>query len=133
MVLLLCITACTNAQFSGGFYHADPDAWFDKEPYFACRNLFAPYGWGQNFQNVTAVVNGSEEYSLPGVWTYGTWITLGKDSGVDFESGDTVSIYIGGYYVDTWKYTASSTLSGIHIPGSGKILKKLWRYIKRIR
>ena len=40
LIFFACITIFANAQFNGGFYHADPDAWIDKEPYFACQNNY---------------------------------------------------------------------------------------------
>lgn len=78
-----------KAQFCGVFYQADPDAWFDKEPYFMCRNSFVYNGWGQN---ISAVINDEEVYSFPYVWMYGSYIVIGKDSGVEFSSGDKVSL-----------------------------------------
>ena len=49
-----------KAQFYGALYQADPDAWFDKEPYFMCMNSFVYNGWGQNIQNISAVINDEE-------------------------------------------------------------------------
>lgn len=37
LILIMALTSLSaSAQFYGGFYQADPDAWVDKEPYFAC-------------------------------------------------------------------------------------------------
>lgn len=134
LLLLFCMTICVNAQFNGGFYHADPDAWIDKEPYFACQNNYVYNGWGQNIQNVTAVVNGKSVYSFPYVWGYGQTIILGKENGLEFSSGDVVSLYWGNYCIGAWTYKPSSVLSGIKLKGgkgNGKILKKAWKYIKK--
>ncbi len=136
LVLLTCVSFSADAQFFGAFYQADPDAWIDKEPYFACKNSFVYNGWGQNLQNVTAVINGTYVYSFPYVWGYGHYITLGKANGIDFSSGDTVSLYWGNQCIGTWTYKPSSALSEIKIRGgknTGKILKSAWKYIKRIR
>ncbi|MBO5921813.1 MAG: hypothetical protein J6Q48_05430 [Bacteroidaceae bacterium] len=92
LMFFACITIFANAQFNGGFYHADPDAWIDKEPYFACQNNYLYNGWGQNIQDVTAVVNGTDVYSFPYIWEYGTFIIIGKDNGIKFSSGDVVSL-----------------------------------------
>lgn len=49
LVLVLALSAISaNAQFNGHFYEADPDAWVDKEPFFACQNNCVYNGWGQN-------------------------------------------------------------------------------------
>lgn len=136
LLLFTCIAFYANAQFYGGFYHADPDAWVDKEPYFACRNNFVYNGWGQNIQNVTAVVNGSDVYSFPYVWAFGSVITIGEDNGIKFSSGDTVSLYWGNQCIGTWTYKPSSALAEIKfrgVKGAGKIIKTAWRYVKRIR
>lgn len=84
-----------KAQFYEVFYQADPDAWFDKEPYFMCMNSFVYNGWGQNIQNISAVINDEEVYFFPYVWMYGSYIVIGKDGGVEFSPGDKVSLYWG--------------------------------------
>ena len=58
---------CANAQFIGAFYEGDPDAWFDKEPFFACQNNYVYYGYGQDLQNITVVINGTDVYSFPSI------------------------------------------------------------------
>ena len=138
IILLIIIlgTLNVNAQFLGGFYHADPNAWIDKEPYFACKNTFIYNGWGQNLQNIYVVINGSDIYSFPYVWEYGKYITIGKANGIDFSSGDTVSLYWGNQCLGTWIYRPSSTLQDRRIKGSknaNKVLKSTWKFIKRIR
>lgn len=136
LLLLLCISISANAQFFGGFYHADPDAWIDKEPYFACQNNYVYNGWGQNIQNVTAVVNSSDVYTFPYIWEYGKIITIGKDSGIEFSSGDVVTLYWGNQLIGSWTYRPSSALSGIKLKGgkgAGKIIKSIWKHVKKIR
>ena len=137
MILVLVFTTLSvNAQFFGGFYQADPDAWVDKEPYFACKNSYVYNGWGQNLQNISVVINGTDVYSFPYVWEYGKFITIGKANGIDFSSGDTVSLYWGNQCIGTWTYKPSSALPDIKIRGGKnavKILKSALKYIKRIR
>ena len=136
LLLLFCISICANAQFVGGFYHADPDAWIDKEPYFACQNNCVYNGWGQDIQNVTAVVNGEDVYSFPYIWEYGKFIMIGKSSGINFSSGDVVALYVGNQCIGSWTYQPSSALSGIKFrggKGAGKIIKSVWKYVKKIR
>lgn len=137
LVLVLALSAISaNAQFNGHFYEADPDAWVDKEPFFACQNNCVYNGWGQNLQNITAVINGTDVYSFPYVWEYGKLIVLNKENGFEFSSGDTISLYWGNQCIGTWKYKTSSALSGIKFRGgknAGKILKSVWKYVKKIR
>lgn len=134
LLLLLCISFSAHAQFSGAFYHADPDAWFDKEPYFLCQNNYVYNGWGQNLQNITAVVNGENMYSFPYIWQYGSSIKLGKESGVEFSSGDVVSLYCGNYCIGTWTYKPSSAYVKKRAgKGAGKIIKRAWKYVKKLR
>ncbi len=122
-----------NNQFIGGFYHADPNAIFDKEPYFACQNNYVYNGWGQNVQNVTIIVNGAHQYSFPYIWEYGKIITFGRENGIYFKSGDTVTLYCGQLCVGTWTYYPSFKLPNIKLRGAGKILKYGWKFIRRIR
>lgn len=137
LMFMLSVTIFANAQFHGGFYQADPDAWIDKEPYFACQNNYIYNGWGQNIQNITAVVNGADTYYFPYIWEYGKFIVIGKDSGVEFSSGDVVSLYWGNQCIGTWTYKPSSILSGIKFKGGGKnsskIIKSVWKYVRKIR
>lgn len=136
LMLMLSVTIFANAQFHGGFYHADPDAWVDKEPYFACKNNYTYNGWGQNIQNVTAVINASDVYSFPSVWEYDKFIIIGQESGVNFSSGDVITLYCGNQCIGSWTYKPSSAFSGIKpSPGKGtsKIIKRIWKYIRRIR
>ena len=136
-VFVLALSAFLNvqAQFSGAFYHADPDAWVDKEPYFICRNLYVYNGWGQNLQNITAVINGKDVYSFPYVWEYGTDIVIGRSSGVEFSSGDNVSLFWGNQCDGVWKYEPEFVVTRRKLGGKGanKVLKGAWKYIKRIR
>lgn len=129
-------TLSVSAQFYGGFYHADPDAWVDKEPYFACKNSYVYNGWGQNLQNISLVINGTDMYAFPFVWEYGKYITIGKANGINFTFGDTVSLYWGNQCIGTWKYIPSSASSGTRIRGgknASKVFKSVWKYIRRIR
>lgn len=121
------------ANFKGAFYHADPEAWVDKEPYFACQNLYTFYNMGQNLQNVSIVINGTDVYSYPYIWEYGKYITIGAENGIHFSSGDEVTLRIGNQYINTWTYRTKSALPDIKLIGAGKILKSVWKYIKRIR
>lgn len=137
--VLMFLSVGVHAQFYGGFYHADPDAWFDTEPYFACRNAFVYNGWGQNLQNVVAIINDEEVYSFPYVWEYGSYIILGKDSGVDFSSEDKVALYCGNQYLGSWTYYPQVAKQNRPLNGKGggkqlgKLLKGVWKYVKRIR
>lgn len=36
VLLFAFLVIGVKAQFAGGFYEKDPNAWFDKEPCFAC-------------------------------------------------------------------------------------------------
>lgn len=137
--VLMLLSVGVHAQFYGGFYLADPDAWFDTEPYFACRNAFVYNGWGQNLQNVTAIVNDEEVYSFPYVWEYGSYLILDEDSGVDFSSGDRVALYCGNQFIGSWTYypqvAKQNKLGGGRGGGKqlGKLLRGAWKYVKRIR
>lgn len=137
MLLVVAFSAmCANAQFIGAFYEGDPDAWFDKEPFFACQNNYVYYGYGQDLQNITVVINGTDVYSFPYTWGYGKYIYLGEDNGFKFSSDDVVALYCGNQFIGSWTYNASSALNGKRIHkrnGSGKFLKKAWKYIKKIR
>lgn len=137
LALVLALSAISvNAQFYGAFYEADPDAWIDKEPYFACQNMYVYNGWGQNLQSVMAVINESDVYSFPDVWVYGKFIVIDRNCGVDFSSGDRVSLYVGEQCIGTWTYKPSSALSGKKFrlgKGGGQILKSIWKYVKKIR
>lgn len=142
--ILTFITLGVNAQsFRGGFYSADPKALIDKEPFFACRNLFVYNGWGQNLQNISIVINGTDVYSLLSVWEYNSYITIGRENGIDFSSGDKVSLFWGNQCIGTWTYKRESILNELidkkeQTPRgggkyTGKMLKSAWRYIKKIR
>lgn len=135
LLAMLLSSLGMNAQFAGGFYEADPNAWFDKEPFFACQNNYVYYGWGQNLQNISVVVNDKDVYSFPYIWEYGSTIILNKDNGFKFSSGDRVSLYCGQNCIGTWKYNSSSSNSLKHLKfkGGGKVLKQAWKYIKKIR
>ncbi|WP_287679451.1 hypothetical protein [Bacteroides sp.] len=139
--ILMLVTIGVKAQFfMGGFYSGDPDAWIDKEPYFACKNLYVYNGWGQNLQNISAVINGTDVYSFPNVWLYNSYITIGRENGIDFSSGDKVSLYWGNQCIGTWVYKSESILSELsdmRRPRGGKntskMLKSVWKYVKKIR
>ena len=133
-LLLVVVSICAKAQFYGGFYHNDPNDWFDKEPYFACQNNYVFNGWGQNITNVKAVINGTEVYTFPYMWEYGKYIVIGRESGVNFTSGDVVSLYWGNWLIGTWTYQPARVLPKIKAKGAtGQITKKVWKYLKTIR
>lgn len=133
--VMLLSSLVMKAQFAGGFYEADPNAWFDKEPFFACQNNYVYYGWGQNLQNISVIVNGKDFYTFPYIWEYGSTIILNKDNGFKFSSGDRVALYCGQNCIGSWTYNSSSALSWKHLKlkGSGKVFKQAWKYIKKIR
>lgn len=135
LVLILgCLTSAHAQAFLGGFYNADEDAWFDKEPYFACiNNAVNNYGQGLYFSNVWAVYNNETVYTFPYTWGYGEIITLGRQSGVELSNGDTITLYIGQQCLGTWTYHRSSSLPDIKLRGVGKLLKKSWKYLKKIK
>lgn len=137
MMLMACFFAMyAHAQFFGAFYENDPDAWFDKEPFFACQNNYTYYGYGQSLQNITVVVNSTDYYSFPYVWEYGAYIVLGKENGFEFSSGDQVAMYCGNQFIGSWTYQSASAYHGHRIrtgKSSGKILSKALKFIKKIR
>lgn len=135
VLVLMWLSMGVHAQFYGGFYLADPDAWFDTEPYFSCKNSFVYNGVGQNLQNVTAIVNDKEVYYYSYIWKYGSYIVLGKDSGVDFSSGDKVALYCGNQYLGSWKYYPQVAKQNRFGGGKqlGKLLRGAWKYVKKIR
>ena len=132
ILLLLLGSLGVKAQFAAGFGQADPDAWFDKEPYFWCQNQSY-----YQYVNVSLVYNRDKVYSLNGSWLSGGYITLGKDNGIKLSSGDAVSIYIGNQCIGTWICPKSPKANLPRIRGGGKAAKSLgktiWKYVKRIR
>lgn len=134
LLLLICGFSFTmKAQFVGGFYYDDPNALFDKDPFFACKNAYVYNGWGQNLQNISIVINDKDWYSYPYVWGYNQYIRIGEESGVEFSSGDVVKLYWGNQCVGSWTYRPTSALSGIKIPkGTGSALKQVWKYVKKM-
>lgn len=131
-VIAFVCTISANAQFYGTFGYGDPDAWFDKEIYFTCKNEYSAYGYGQNLSNVSIVINEETQYNLSGIWGYGTYLYVGKEIGIELSGGDTVAVYVGNQYIDSWT-CPSSALPNIKFRGSGKVLKKLWSKAKKIR
>ena len=119
------------AQFNGGFGYGDPDAWFDKEIFFSCQNNYKDAGCGQDFSNVTLVVKGSP-YKLSGVWNYGSYISIGKNNGVKFSTGDKVELYVNNKYIASLTCPKQPTMH-LKMKGSGKILKKGWSMIKKVK
>lgn len=105
---LLCSMG-VKAQFVGGFGCGDPDAWFDKEIYFCCQNQAVnAYGYGMSMTNIALVVDEEWQVDVSGVWEYGDFIIIDKDNGFDFKKGSTVSLYVGGYYQETWTCSTSN-------------------------
>ena len=135
VLLFAFLVIGVKAQFAGGFYEKDQNAWFDKEPCFACQNNYVYYGWGQNLHNISVVVNNKDVYSYPYIWEYGSTIILDKENGFTFSSGDCVSLYCGQNCIGTWIYKSSSSLSwkDLKLKGSGKALRQAWKYIKKLR
>ena len=128
LMLLLFCSLSSFAQFTGGFGQADPNAWFDKEPYFWCQNQTY-----YQYSNVSIVINNDKVYALDGTWLSGGYIAIGKNNGIKFSSGDKVSIYIGNQCVGTWLYSKSSSTNLPRLKGSGKVMKKIWKYVKKLR
>ncbi len=134
LALLFAFCSITvSAQIAAGFGEADPDAWFDKEPYFWCKNqTYYP------IYNVTLIYNQEYEYSLNNnAWLSGGILTLGKSNGIEFSPGDTVHLLIGGQCVGMWTCPKSPTANLPQMKGGGggakKIGKTIWKYVKRIR
>ena len=136
LICLTCLTISVNAQFSGGFWQRDPDAYFDKEPvFYAQNNCVNYYGYGQDLANVYIVHNGNW-YSYSSIWGYGKYIIIGKEHGFDFSSGDVVSVYIGNSCIGTWKYTPSYTIELTDRQKAGILkgaAKGVYKLIKAIR
>lgn len=120
IALTLALTAVlANAQFFGGFGCGDPDAWFDKEIFFYCKNNATNGYYGLNLTNVSLVINGETQVDLDGVWTYGEFLFLGPDNGFEFSKGSSVALYVNGYYQNTWHCTTSN-------PTALDTAKRLW-------
>lgn len=120
------------AQFVGNFGEGDPDAWFDKEIFFACQNQ-TPYA----YSNVILVVNNEKMYTYPYSWYSGYYLTIGKSNGVSLSSGDKVDLWIGNQYIGGWYCPKSPSYKLPRTRGGGKaaskILKGAWKYLKRIK
>lgn len=131
-ILLVFCSLSVKAQFAAGFGQADPDAWFDKEPYFWCQNQTY-----YSLVNVSLVFNNDKVYTLNGTWASGGYITLGKDNGISLSSGDIVAIYVGNQCIGTWVCPKSPSMNLPRVRGGGKadkaVLKTIWKYAKKIR
>lgn len=135
LFISLIIAISANAQFVGNFYHADPNAVFDKEPYFACLNNYTYMGYGQNIQNIIVVINDEYVYSYPYIWNYGYWLVLGNENGFEFSSGDNVKLYWGNSFIGSWTYSRSYNYPRIPRTPKGnavKFLKQSWKYVKKL-
>lgn len=129
--LMLMCSMSIRAQFAAGFGQADPDAWFDKEPYFWCQNQTY-----YQLQNVSLIHN-DKVYTLNSAWLSGGYITLGKDNGIDLSTGDRISVYVGNQCIGTWYCPKSPSMNIPRIRGGGKagktVMKTIWKYVKKIR
>lgn len=135
VLALLLLSIQTNAQFNGGFGYGDPSAWFDKEIYFSCQNNCVYYGQGLNFSDVFLEVKGVP-YIMSGVWNYGDYIFIGKNSGINLSTGDEVKLYIGVgghyYYIATWICPKQPTMH-LKMKGVGKLGKYGWGKVKKTK
>lgn len=131
-MLAFGMTMSMNAQFSGDWGEADPDAWFNKEPFFVCMNN-SPY----YYTNVALMLNNNDLYVLSEPWQSGQMVTLGLGDGVKLDSGDRVSIFINDRIIGTWVCPKSPKYKLPKVHGGGKaakaILKRAWKYVKKIR
>lgn len=128
---IIAMVSSATAQFAGEWGEADPDAWFNKEPFFVCLNN-SPY----YYTNVTLMLNNTDLYVLSEPWQSGQIVTLGLGDGVDLDSGDRVSIFINDRIIGTWVCPKSPKYKLPRAKGAGKaaksILKKAWKYARKI-
>ncbi len=131
--IILCLVGVVSgkAQFVGNFGEGDPDAWFDKETFFVCYNQ-TPYAWN----NVSLVLNDSKVYTYPYTWYSGYYLSIGKGNGVSLSAGDKVSLWVGNQCAGTW-FCPKNPSYRPRVKGggkmAGKILRKAWKYVKRVR
>ncbi|HJE39327.1 MAG TPA: hypothetical protein K8V47_06185, partial [Candidatus Amulumruptor caecigallinarius] len=128
LVTLCCVLGC-SAQFSAGFGAGDPDAWIDKEIYFVVQNQTY-----YQYANVMVFV-GDRGYSCPGMWMPGGYLYVGPEIGAKISSGEKVKLFIGNQLCGSWTAPKSS-FSLPSAKGKGlkyRDLKKVWKYLKRIR
>lgn len=118
-VILALIGITSNAQFAGGFDCADPDAWFDKEIYFYCQNNANNGYYGLNLSNVSLIVDNQYQVDVDGLWYYGSFLFLSKDTGFEFSKGSTVALWVNGYHQGTWICPTSN-------PTAVDIVKHAW-------
>lgn len=117
--LFVVTVSFANAQFCGGFGCGDSDAWFDKEIYFYCQNNANNGYYGLNLSNVSLVIDGETQVDIDGIWIYGDYIFLGSDNGFDISKGTTVTLYINGYYQNSWTCQTSN-------PSAIEVAKRIW-------
>ena len=63
-----------------------------------------------------------------------TYITIGYEDGIDIAAGDVISLYVGNVFIGSWIYNESNALSDIKIRavrGSGKVLRGVWKMLKK--
>lgn len=120
LIITFTFTAIfANAQFIGGFGCGDQNAWFDKEIYFYCINNANNGYYGLNLSNVSLVINGETQIDVDGLWIYGDGLFLSKDNGFEFSKGTTVTLYVNGYFQNSWTCNTSN-------PTAIDVAKKLW-------
>lgn len=118
-ITLVCTTIIAKAQFAGGFGCGDPDAWLDKEIYFYCQNNANNGYYGLNLSNVSLVIDGETQIDIDGIWEYGDLLFLGADNGFKFSKGTTVSLYVNGYYQNSWTCPTSN-------PNAIDVARRIW-------
>lgn len=79
-----------------------------KSTFGAKTTLQTITGYGLNLSNVSLVVNGEDRYDVDGYWQYGTCLFLDASNGIEFEKGSTVSVYVNGQYIDSWRCPTSN-------------------------
>lgn len=106
LFILISISAKSQytGQIVGGFGCGDPDAWFDKEIYFAAYHdvsVWDPWYGGlvqQSYNDVVLSVNNEYYYEFTG-WQYNTYLIIND---IKMDKGDVVSMYINGIYSGCW-------------------------------
>lgn len=107
-ITFVCMAIIAKAQFVGEFGCGDPEAWFDKEIYFYCQNNATNGYYGLNLSNVSLVIDGETQVDVDGVWVYGDLLFLDTHNGFKFSKGSTVSLYVNGYYQNSWTCPTSN-------------------------
>lgn len=96
-----CSLMLNAQQIVGGFACADPDAWFNKEIFFAVQNNCRDYyGWPMILTNVEFCVNGENWYKVD-FWEYGKVVRIEDE----MKKGTVVTMYYNGQYYYSWQCT----------------------------